>query len=90
MSLGNVYNKEIISPSTVEYKILTFIVPTDYIDDGLRLKFITAIDFKNTEVDPTYVSFKINPINLDDDSDSGDGGGMIGSLGKISIQIFHL
>ena len=64
--LGTIYNKETISPNTVEYRILTFIVPTEYINKGLRLKFITSISFKNTEVDPTYVSFKINPINLDE------------------------
>lgn len=82
--LGTVYNKEVISPKAVEYRILTFIVPTEYLDDGLRLKFITAISFKNTEVDPTYVSFKINPINLDEISSRLDIDGEL----KINENVF--
>ena len=67
--IGNVYNKEIISPGETQYKLLTFIVPTKYVNDGLKLKFITSIDFKKTKLIPEYVTFKVNPINLDKISD---------------------
>ena len=67
--IGNVYNKDIVGPKEVGYYLLAFIVPTDYLDDNLRLKFITTVDFKRGELSPTYVSFKINPINLDNITD---------------------
>ena len=70
--IGNVYNKEVLSPKETRYSLLTFIVPTKYLDDNLRLKFITVVDFKRGELAPTYVSFKINPINLDKITDRLD------------------
>ncbi len=68
--LGTIYNKENISPNTTEYRLLTFIVPTEYLNDNLRLKFITSIDFRRSELIPKYVSFRINPIDLDNITES--------------------
>mgnify|MGYP002855453211 CR=1 FL=1 len=63
--IGNVYNKDVLSPGTSQKALLTFIVPTKYVNNKLKLKFITSIDFKNTELIPEYITFKINPIDLD-------------------------
>jgi len=68
--ISSIYMGEDILGKQEVYKSFVFEVPTNYINDGMNLKFITSINIKGKDLIPTYVTIPLNYTNLDKNTDS--------------------
>lgn len=63
--LGYVYNGEDIKGGELAYKSFIFEVPTSYLNEDIKLRFITSINIKGTDLVPTYITIPIRLNDLD-------------------------